>query len=205
MTTLENTQVDPIEFKMTGIDQLLRSLTNVEVAVNQPLRETKSIMDSLVSISDSVGAAFGSAFASIITGAASGKEAILEMTKTVIMAALAASQAQIIQAAIGAGKELGPGALIAIPAFIAAGIALVGGLFSAIPAFKDGGIVSGPTLGLVGEYPGASTNPEVIAPLDKLRSMLGGQSVMVTGKISGRDILLTSERNAIDRNRVRGF
>ena len=45
----------------------------------------------------------------------------------------------------------------------------------------------------------------VIAPLDKLRSMLGGQSVVVTGKISGRDILLTSERNAIDRNRVRGY
>ena len=128
-----------------------------------------------------------------------------DMAKSVIMAALAASQAQIIQAAIGAGKDLGPGALIAIPAFIGAGIALVGSLFNDIPAFKDGGIVSGPTLGLVGEYPGASTNPEVIAPLDKLRSMLGGQSVMVTGKISGRDILLTSERNAIDRNRVRGF
>jgi hypothetical protein len=205
MTTLENTQVDPIEFEMTGIDQLLSSLTNIEVAVNQPLRETKTIMDSLVSISDSVGAAFGSAFASIITGAASGKEAIVEMTKTIIMAALAASQAQIIEAAIGSGKDLGPGALIAIPAFIAAGIALVGGLFSAIPAFADGGIVSGPTMGLVGEYPGAKTNPEVIAPLDKLRSMLGGQNVVVTGKISGRDILLTSERNAIDRNRVRGF
>ena len=72
-------------------------------------------------------------------------------------------------------------------------------------AFADGGIVSGPTLGLVGEYPGAKTNPEVIAPLDKLRGMLGGQHVQVTGKISGRDILLTSERNAIDRNRVRGF
>jgi hypothetical protein len=71
--------------------------------------------------------------------------------------------------------------------------------------FADGGIVSGPTLGLVGEYPGAKTNPEVIAPLDKLRGMLGGQHVQVTGKISGRDILLTSERNAIDRNRVRGF
>ena len=72
-------------------------------------------------------------------------------------------------------------------------------------AFAEGGIVSGPTLGLVGEYPGAKTNPEVIAPLDKLRSMMGGQHVQVTGKISGRDILLTSERNAIDRNRVRGF
>ncbi len=100
---------------------------------------------------------------------------------------------------------------------VAAGVALVAlgaGIKGAItkraegagvPAFADGAIVSGPTLGLVGEYPGAKTNPEVIAPLDKLRSMMGGQHVQVTGKISGRDILLTSERNAIDRNRVRGF
>jgi uncharacterized membrane protein (DUF485 family) len=83
--------------------------------------------------------------------------------------------------------------------FMSAGFNLPTGVFA------DGGIVSGPTLGLVGEYPGAKTNPEVIAPLDKLRSMIGGQHVQVTGKISGRDILLTSERNAIDRNRVRGF
>ena len=40
-------------------------------------------------------------------------------------------------------------------------------------AFAEGGIVHGPTLGLVGEYPGASSNPEVIAPLNKLRSLIG--------------------------------
>jgi phage-related minor tail protein len=106
---------------------------------------------------------------------------------------------------------------LAWPIALAAGVALIAlgsGLKGAISKsmgdagvtpFADGGIVSGPTMGLVGEYPGAKTNPEVIAPLDKLRSMLGGQNVVVTGKISGRDILLTSERNAIDRNRVRGF
>lgn len=74
-----------------------------------------------------------------------------------------------------------------------------------IPQFAGGGIVSGPVIAQVGEYSGASHNPEVIAPLDKLQSMMGGQAVQVTGKISGRDILLTSERNSIDRNRVRGF
>jgi len=58
---------------------------------------------------------------------------------------------------------------------------------------------------MVGDNRNAGVDPEVIAPLSKLQSMMGGQSVQVTGKISGRDILLTSERNAIDRNRVRGF
>ena len=41
-----------------------------------------------------------------------------------------------------------------------------------IPAFANGGIVSGPTMAMVGEYPGASNNPEVIAPLSKLQGML---------------------------------
>lgn len=39
-------------------------------------------------------------------------------------------------------------------------------------AFADGGIVSAPTLALVGEYSGARSNPEVIAPLNKLRSLI---------------------------------
>ena len=108
-------------------------------------------------------------------------------------------------------------ASLAGPLAIAAGVALVAlgaGLKGAIakraeqagvPAFAEGGLVYGPTMGLVGEYPGARTNPEVIAPLDKLRGMLGGQNVQVHGRLSGRDILLSSEYSAIDRNRVRGF
>lgn len=39
-------------------------------------------------------------------------------------------------------------------------------------AMANGGIVSGPTLALVGEYSGASNNPEVVAPLNKLKSMI---------------------------------
>jgi hypothetical protein len=59
---------------------------------------------------------------------------------------------------------------------------------------------------MVGEGSGTSSiNPEVVAPLDRLQDMMGATQVQVTGRISGRDILLTSERNAIDRNRVRGF
>lgn len=81
------------------------------------------------------------------------------------------------------------------------------GLGGLIP-MASGGIVSSPTPILAGEYSGASTNPEVIAPLDKLKSLLadsGGGNVVVTGKISGRDILLSSERSNFERNRVRGF
>ena len=102
------------------------------------------------------------------------------------------------------------------PAAIAAGVALVATgavikglqqrMESSPPALAKGGLAFGPTMAMVGDNKNAGIDPEVIAPLSKLKNMMGsGQNVVVTGKISGRDILLTSERNAIDRNRVRGF
>jgi hypothetical protein len=95
----------------------------------------------------------------------------------------------------------------------AAGVALVAG--SAVitnmlnkgpemTAFAEGGIVSGPTLGLVGEYPGASSNPEVIAPLDKLKGMLNTNEqsgYVASTTIQGRDLAIVLERYNKDRNR----
>jgi hypothetical protein len=59
--------------------------------------------------------------------------------------------------------------------------------------FANGGVISGPTMGLMGEYPGAAHNPEVVAPLDKLKSMIGGG----TGGqfvLRGQDLLLSVNR-----------
>jgi len=61
--------------------------------------------------------------------------------------------------------------------------------------FANGGIVSGPTMGLVGEYPGAKTNPEVIAPLDKLKSMIGSGSGSGEFVLRGNDLILAIQRS----------
>lgn len=63
---------------------------------------------------------------------------------------------------------------------------------ASLPKFAEGGIAYGPTLGLFGEYAGASHNPEVVAPLDRLRSLIapqesGGGSVRF--RIEGRDLV----------------
>ena len=70
-------------------------------------------------------------------------------------------------------------------------------------SFANGGIISGPTLGLMGEYAGANSNPEVVAPLSKLKSMIGGgsQQVEVVGRISGTDIFLSNARTSGNRLR----
>ena len=71
-----------------------------------------------------------------------------------------------------------------------------------IPQMAEGGIFSGASLAMVGEGPGTSSiNPEVVAPLDKLKNMMGGQNVNVTGTIRGRDLLLSEERSAYSRRR----
>lgn len=70
-------------------------------------------------------------------------------------------------------------------------------------AFANGGIVSGPTMGLVGEYPGAQNNPEVIAPLDKLKDLIGGGG---NGQfvLRGQDLVLAMQRSNTSLNIRRG-
>jgi hypothetical protein len=87
-----------------------------------------------------------------------------------------------------------PLALAAGIAAVAAGSALKSTMKNnQATAFANGGIVSGPTMGLVGEYPGAQNNPEVIAPLDKLKSMIGGGG-SGTFVLRGQDLLLSVNR-----------
>ncbi|WP_435263010.1 phage tail tape measure protein [Tenacibaculum sp. nBUS_03] len=81
-------------------------------------------------------------------------------------------------------------------AAIAAGVALiaVGSVFSnlatqqsqgnAVP-FAKGGIVYRPTNALIGEYAGASSNPEVVAPLNKLKELITPASQNLDIKVGG--------------------
>jgi len=100
-----------------------------------------------------------------------------------------------------------PAAAIAAGVALMAGAAVVRNTLKAGPnvtAFADGGIVSGPTLGLMGEYPGASSNPEVIAPLDKLKGMLktnDSNGFVASTSIQGRDLAIVLERYNRDSSR----
>lgn len=101
----------------------------------------------------------------------------------------------------------GIGAIIAGGALVAATAAAKAALQNAT-AFADGGIVSGPTYALVGEYAGARNNPEVIAPLDKLRSLItpaymDPSSFRLETKVRGRDLYVMLQGVEREKNRVR--
>jgi hypothetical protein len=120
---------------------------------------------------------------------------------------LSAAVSQAIMGATASGAATGPAAVITTPAFIATAVGGVLSAFAAIPKFANGGIVSGPTLGLMGEYSGAKSNPEVIAPLDKLKGMMGGtgsQNINVGGefRIQGQDLVVALQRAEKNRSRL---
>lgn len=176
------------------------------------------LVDSLSGIGEAIGTALiegGDVFASIGNSLLAGFGQFLsQFGKLLVEYGAAAILKSKLDAAI-----LIPGAgLFAGAAAIAAGIALQvaaaafsslagkgsksssGGRSERVTAFANGGIISGPTLGLMGEYSGAKTNPEVVAPLNKLKSMLGDTSPKfeVIQYIEG-DKLAVLVRNANNR------
>jgi tape measure domain-containing protein len=105
--------------------------------------------------------------------------------------------------------------LSAIMNILFPGLGAAGGSFSfrkilggslGIPGLASGGLVTGPTMALVGEGSGTTlSNPEVVAPLDKLRSMLDSgmnqSGFIAETRIQGSDLLLSIERAERNRNR----
>lgn len=98
--------------------------------------------------------------------------------------------------------------IIAGTALIATAAAAKAALQNAT-AFADGGIVSGPTYALVGEYSGASNDPEVIAPFSKFKSMIepmftdSGMSGEVRFVIKGETLEGILSKMNRKRNRTR--
>jgi hypothetical protein len=110
------------------------------------------------------------------------------------LASMAAAFLLISMLTGGAG-----GAAMNFGSFMKAGLGMGGG----IPKLASGGLVSGPTLAVVGDNKNAMADPEVVAPLSKLKNMMGGQGGgHLTGRISGRDIVLASHRDQRGARRV---
>jgi len=172
---------------------------NVNRDADEALNALDMVNAKTNAIAENIKSNLTSAFSSLFRGLIDGTQSFGDFMKQILTDLLV--QLASMAAAFLLISTLLPGSNIAMGGF---GAFLKGGL----TPFADGGIVSGPTAALVGEYAGARTNPEVIAPLDKLQAMIqgaGGGNVTVTGRLSGRDILLSSERSNFERNRVRGF
>jgi len=93
------------------------------------------------------------------------------------------------------------------PILAVAAVASIAAAIASLPKFANGGIAYGPTLGLFGEYSNASSNPEVVAPLDRLRSLIGDGSQMygdVRFEIEGSKLVGVLERRYNKLRRTNG-
>lgn len=111
-----------------------------------------------------------------------------------ILSLVAAQKAQGIAStfAAGTGAAASVSAIPVVgPVLAIAAVASVLAALASIPKYAEGGLAYGKTLGIFGEYANASTNPEVVAPLSKLRDLIepaGGVGGEVVFRIAGRDL-----------------
>lgn len=199
-----------------GIGDSINSITDALDGNGNAWQKVTAIVDGFIQLYESISAIVGiidmlttasTAHAAAKTGeaAATTATATAQGVETAEQTAAAAAMVPVIAAnklATASYMELAAAMFFAAHASIPfVGFGIASGFVSAATAmveaigvmpFAKGGVVSGPTLALVGEYAGASNNPEVIAPLDKLRSMIqpqGGIGGNVRFEIEGRKLV----------------
>lgn len=175
----------------------ITGVVDAAIQIYEGINGIISIIQTLTAVtgtSNTVVAASGVA----ATTAATAKTAAAPEEIAASVATMAAVKAEAM-----AYRELAASEFMAAHAYIpfaGAGIAagfigMMQGLVAsvAVTPFANGGIVYGPTLALMGEYSGAKNNPEVIAPLNKLKSLIGnnggGGGGIYELKVKGRNLV----------------
>jgi len=191
--------------------ELATSLEFIKEQLAQAEKSFDSVYSKTLLIQSALSAGLGEFSSSVEDGVSSFKElaqaaqrAAIVIVKTLIQQGVAAAIANTLKGATGL---LG---LLAIPIAGAAG-ALAAGLFSSLiggitaPKLALGGLAYGETLATVGDNPNASIDPEVIAPLSKLKSILGdGGGGTLEARISGNDLLILLNRAQFNNRRTNG-
>lgn len=187
-----------MEVEVEGIESMVTAKKEMQAMQAVMSGVSQGITDSFALISEGIANSMGEA-------KTNGQKFNQEMTKIIVklMAqTLAGAMSNAILTGTSFGASLGPAGIAAIPVAIASMMALVVGSFAGIPKFANGGIVSGPVMGLMGEYAGARNNPEVIAPLNKLKDLIepaGGATnvtVQLAGgwRVQGNDLITVLDR-----------
>ena len=128
------------------------------------------------------------------------KESMIRMLRDMIIQFTAAAVAAFALA-VAVRLSFGVGGLGGIKDIFGT-MQSVAGFMPNIPMLAEGGVVTSPTLAMIGE----GGQSEAVIPLDRLGEFGGGsQRVEVVGRISGADILLSQERASRNRTRQRGF
>lgn len=211
-----------------GIGNSIQTVTDALEGNGDAWQKVTATVDAFISFYESINAivgiinmltaaSLGHAAAKTAEAASETAEAEAESTGAVVSEGAAAAQIPVIAAnklATASYVELAAAEYMAAHAYIPfAGFGIASG-FAASAAtlvqsiglmpFADGGVVSGPTMALIGEYAGANNNPEIVAPLDRLRDLIEPQDSAggkVEFEIKGRKLVGILEKEYSRRQR----
>jgi hypothetical protein len=183
------------------IEKLQDKINNLNASAEGTAAAFSPIADILNNLATNTLVEFGTQIGNLISGGEFSLDGFLSMIASALIQigthlVMVSKLFLAVKALFASNGLLAPFAIPIGIAAIAAGVALNNSLSKKqnVKAFANGGIVSGPTMGLIGEYPGAKSNPEVVAPLDKLKDMLGsnggGQFIL-----KGQDLVLAMNRS----------
>jgi tape measure domain-containing protein len=140
--------------------------------------------------------------------AASGFESMKELAAAVrkSIADIIANFIRMYVAKALASVPLSPFMVAIAPAIAAAAGGVAKSLIMKIgaPKLAEGGLAYGPTMATVGDNRNARVDPEVIAPLSKLKSMMGdmGMGGVLETRISGNDLIILLNRSQKGLSRI---
>ncbi len=172
-----------------------QQIADADASVTETLQNAddklKSFQDSMLGFGQTIAGNIQNVFSQLAQGGQSFGQIMGDIIKQLLIKLVSMVAAFAILTAITGG---GIGTL---GSFLSSGFGIPGGLGPTPMA--EGGIVSGPSHILAGEYAGAASNPEVIAPLSKLKGMIGGGNL--SARVSGRDLLFTGNRDSRNARR----
>lgn len=181
-----------------GAWETIVSVVDAAIQIYQGVSSIIAIIKALIAATETSNAVVAASGVATATATATKVAAAPEEIAAATASTIAVKTQAMAYRELAASKFMAAHAGIPFAgAGIAAGfIATMQGLVAsvAVTPFANGGLVYGPTLALMGEYGGARSNPEVIAPLDKLKSLIGDTGSGFSGKLEarlrGRDIVL---------------
>ena len=181
------------------------------IQIYQGVRSVISIVEALTAVTTASNAATAASGVATTTAAAAKTASAPEEVAAATASTVAAKAEAMAYRELAASEFMAAHAYIPFAgAGIAAGfIGMMQGIVGsvAVTPFANGGLLYGPTLALMGEYAGAKSNPEVVAPLDKLKSLIG-DSGSVAGmrmetRVRGRDLVMAiANETRINRKRT---
>lgn len=196
---------DKIESVSAANERLKQTNEDVANSFSKIKPEIKGIEDLLSPLQKSLVMGI-EAFANL---AESGFKSMKELAAAVrqSIAVIVGDMIKVFVAKALAGLPPTPFMLAIAPAIAALAGSLGKSLIMKIgaPKLAEGGLAFGPTMATVGDNRNARVDPEVIAPLSKLKGMLtdvGGMGGVLETRISGNDLIILLNRSQKTLNRV---